>query len=443
MPDRPNVLIVLTDQQSSWTLGAYGGRVIETPHCDTLAREGARFDHFYTNSAVCSPSRGSFFTGLYPHCHGTYHNDIEMNRDAETFAHVLERHGYRTGYAGKWHLDGHKRRPGWMTPDRSMGFADCRWMFECSHAKGVIEREGAPPDLSPDPTVGRAMTDWLVDKAIDFIARDRTAPFCLVVGIPDPHEPYLVREPYASLYRPEAMPIPATFDEPAPPSWARRDLEGCDTWHTHADPEGDLRRAMAAYCGMVKLIDDNVGRLLAALRDRQLLDDTVVVFTTDHGDYMGEHGLMGKNRNYEAVYRVPLIVRWPAAVRPGTVVERFVTTVDFKPTLLGLVGLPAGRADQGRDASPFLRGQDTQWTDEAFYHHSHFDFAGLFTPDYELVLARSGEHALFDHANDPDQTVNLMADSAHRAAAADLTARVIAHHRSLASPAMDWLSALS
>ena len=132
MNRKPNLLVILTDQQSAWTLGAYGGDAVGTPRIDAVGEEGARFENFFTNSAVCSPSRGCLFTGLYPHVHGTYHNDIELNRDAVTFAQVLRDNGYETGYAGKWHLDGHKRRPGWMTPERSMGFTDCRWMFECS-----------------------------------------------------------------------------------------------------------------------------------------------------------------------------------------------------------------------------------------------------------------------------------------------------------------------
>jgi len=442
MDDQPNVLIVLTDQQSAWTVGAYGGTVVATPHIDAIAAEGARFDAFFTNSAVCSPSRGCFFTGLYPHVHGTYHNDIELNRDAVTFARVLQDHGYETGYAGKWHLDGHKRRPGWMTPDRSMGFADCRWMFECSHAKGVIESEDGPPTLSPDPAAGRFMTDWLADKAIDFLERDRSRPFCYVVGIPDPHEPYSVREPWASRFRPEDVPMPATFDEPTLPHWARHDLEGCGTWHDRDDPEDAYRRAMAAYCGEVACIDENVGRLLACLRERGILDKTVVVFTTDHGDYMGRHGLCGKNRVYEDVYRIPLLIRWPERIAAGTVVDRFVTTVDFQQTLLGLLGVPAAGAEQGRDASPFLRGEITEWTDEAYFHHSHFDFTGLFTPAYELGLASGGEHVLFDRVNDPDQRVNLYHDADRRETVASMTGKVVAHNRLLASPAMAWLAAL-
>ncbi|MFO7899592.1 MAG: sulfatase-like hydrolase/transferase, partial [Planctomycetota bacterium] len=203
---QPNLLILYTDQQSRWTIGAYGspeGARIGTPNIDRLAAEGVRFDNFFTNAAVCTPSRGCFFTGHYPHRHGAYHNNIPINPDEVTLGRTLADAGWQTGYLGKWHLDtpGAVGRPGWIPPDRAMGFNDCRFMFNSSHAKGVTERADGPPELHPDPERGRYMTDWLADKAIEFISGRRDRPFAFVVGIPDPHEPYRVREPYASLFR--------------------------------------------------------------------------------------------------------------------------------------------------------------------------------------------------------------------------------------------------
>jgi arylsulfatase A-like enzyme len=434
----PNLLIVYTDQQSSWTIGAYGGEVVPTPNTDRIAAEGALFSNFFTNSAVCSPSRGCFFTGRYPHVNGVYHNNIPINRDEITLAATLAEHGYETGYAGKWHLD-ELKGPGWIPPELSMGFADCRHMFNSSHAKGVIDAGGEHPELSADPEVGRYMTDWLADRAIEFIERERSAPFFYVVGIPDPHEPYRVRRPYADAFRPEDMRLPSTFAVETDPSWARENLEGCGSCRDHDDPELHLRRTMAAYCGQVKCIDDNVGRILECLERRGLLEDTVVVFTTDHGDYMGVHGLYGKNRVFEEVYRIPMLIRWPERISARTVVDGFVTTVDFKQTALGLMGLPATGNEQGRDASPLVRGESPKWTDEAHFHHSHFDFAGIFTPEFELGLHRGGEHVLFDRRRDPYQTRNLIDDAACRPAARELLERVLAHNRAVTSPALLWL----
>lgn len=446
MPQRPNLLIVHTDQQSAWTLGAYGGRLVGTPHADRLAAQGACFTDFIVNSAVCTPSRGCMLTGRYPHCHGAYHNNMAIGRKEVTLAAALAAAGYDTGYVGKWHLDEKLPGPGWIPPERSMGFADCRWMFNCSHHKSVgegVDASGRPAFLA-GPGRGHAMTDWLADRALEFIAAPRRRPFFLMLGIPDPHEPYEAAEPYASMFRPEDMPVPATFREENRPEWARDPQEGCCAIRRrHADdPEAVLRRSKAAYCAMVKCIDDNLGRLLAALEQQGLEDDTVVVFTTDHGDYMGEHGLFGKNLIYEAVYRVPLLVRWPGRVRAGAAVRRVLSSVDFMPTMLGLLGLPPAGREQGRDGSPFLLGgQVPEWADEAFIHHSHFNLAGVFTPEWELGLVRDGEPVLFDRRRDPEQARNLAAEPALRPVVRELAARTREHHRRLASPAAEWLEA--
>ena len=213
--NRPNLLVIHTDQQSSWTLSCYDDSLVSTPHADRLAAEGARFTQFFTNSAVCTPSRGCFVTGRYPHCHGAYRNNIPLGRDQTTFAHVLQQTGYDTGYAGKWHLDG-TPRPGWTHPERSMGFADARYMFNRGHWKRIDD----PPMPQMEPVVHHYReigdehsftTDWLAQKTIDFIQQPRDNPFCYMVSIPDPHTPFTVRPPYDSMYDPQQMPIPDSY----------------------------------------------------------------------------------------------------------------------------------------------------------------------------------------------------------------------------------------
>jgi len=441
MPREPNVLIFHTDQQSAWTLGAYGGTLVDTPNADRLAREGAMFTSFFTNSALCTPSRGCMLTGRYPHCHGAYDNNIELARDQVTFAHVLAGRDYETGYAGKWHLDG-EPRPGWLTPERSMGFAHCRWMFNRGHTKRVVEGAGERPALGPLDSPGRYMTDWLADKTIEFVSAARRRPFLWMVSFPDPHTPFNVAEPYASMFDPADMPVPETFHEEHLPSWAAAHQWRCDDGADAGAAEALLRRRMAAYCGEVKCIDDNLGRVLECLAARGLLETTVVIFTTDHGEYMGEHGLYHKNHVYETAYRIPLLVRWPEAVRPGTVVDRVVGTVDFQPTLLGLLGVPPAGSEQGRDGSGLLRAEDVGWDDAAFLHHNSFDLAGVFTPSHELALARGAEHVLFDRRSDPLQVRNLIGDPAAAGVASDLARRVVEHNRRLGSPATAWLEGI-
>ncbi|NQU20140.1 MAG: sulfatase-like hydrolase/transferase [Candidatus Nealsonbacteria bacterium] len=439
---RPNLLIIQTDQQSSWTLGAYGGTLVGTPHIDRIGREGAVLEQFFTNSAVCTPSRGCMITGRYPHSHGAYRNNLELGRDEVTLAELLRRGGYRTGYAGKWHLDG-PPKPGWMTAERSMGFTDCRYMFNRGHWKKIVEAPDGTAKVHPYQVIGDEKTfttDWLADKTIDFIGRNRDKPFCWMVSIPDPHGPFTVREPYDTMYKPDDMPVPSTVNQvglpwqPAADAAAKRKKAGQPVGR-----EARCRQAKAKYCGLVKCIDDNVGRILGCLKEQGILDETIVVFTTDHGEYMGEHGLYGKNQLYETAYHLPFLVRWPEKIAAGTRIDRIVSTVDVQPTLAGLMGVaPSGR-EQGHDASPMLCGRKTEWTDASWLHHSSLERAGVFTPEYELALIRGGGHILFDRVNDPEQTRNLYSDPAKKAVADELTARVIAHHREVKSSALEWL----
>ncbi|MCK4563903.1 MAG: sulfatase-like hydrolase/transferase, partial [Verrucomicrobia bacterium] len=216
---RPNLLIIHTDEHNFRTLGCYretlpkdqafmwGPSVVETPHIDRIAHEGALCTGFYGTTPVCSPSRSSFVSGQYPQNTPVVKNDIAMSDDVVTFAHILKKNGYATGYAGKWHLDG-GGKPQWQ-PERNFGFADNRYMYNRGHWK-MLE------DTSNGPQVGRKngkksygaigdektfTTDWLANKTVDFITAHKNKPFCYMVSIPDPHDPDSVREPYASMYK--------------------------------------------------------------------------------------------------------------------------------------------------------------------------------------------------------------------------------------------------
>ncbi len=438
----PNVLVIYTDQQSCWTLSSYGADLIETPHIDSLARDGALFGNFFTNSAVCTPSRGCFQTGRYPHAHGAYKNNIPLGRDEVTFAQVLRERGYDTGYAGKWHLDG-TRKPGWVKETRSMGYDDCRFMFNRGHYKKVEEQEAGDPQFSPYKVIGDAetyTTDWLARKTIEFIERPRENPFCYMVSIPDPHTPFTVRPPYDTMFQPAKMTIPATLGQKDLPLWVKKARE---SGKQKPPSKKKLRSMKARYLGEVKLIDDSVGRILDCLEKKGILDDTIVIFTTDHGEYMGEHGLMAKNNLYEPAYRLPLLVRWPGKIKARTRVDRVVSTVDFQATLLGLIGVdPCGR-HQGNDASPFLCGKETAWDDVAQIHHSSLERAGIFTPEFELAYVKESEAILFDRQKDPDQVQNLFAKKKYKKIVDDLFERIVAHHEETESPAAAWLKEMA
>jgi arylsulfatase A-like enzyme len=393
---------------------------------------------------VCTPSRGCFVTGRYPESHGAYFNSIPLNRDEITFAEVLKGAGYRTGYVGKWHLDG-TPRPGWVHPERAMGFDDARYMFNRGHWKKIEDfkmNKKDQPVVHPYSVIGDEetyATDWLTNKTLEFLDIEDERPFCHMLSLPDPHGPVHVRAPYDTMFSPEDMPLPSTFDPENLPDWAQ-ELQAKSPFGTEReDREERLRRFLGLYFGEVKLIDDSVGRVITKLEEKGVLENTVVVFTTDHGEYAGEHGLHAKNLLYETAYRIPMIVHWPKGIEAGTRIDNVMSTVDFQQTLLGLMGVAASGREQGRDGSAFLRGEELEWDDRAFLHHCSHTRAGIFTREYELALVEDGDSILFDRVNDPDQVTNLFDDPDHADVVVELTGRVVAHHEKLGTPASEWL----
>lgn len=318
-------------------------------------------------------------------------------------------------------------------------------MFNRGHWKKITEDADGKPKVSPYKTIGNEKTyttDWLTDKTIGFFKRPRSKPFFFMVSIPDPHTPYTVRVPYDTMFKPEDMPVPSTFSQESLPQWAEAARRSGPYALSKPRREELLRQHKAGYCGEVKCIDENVGRILDCLSEQDVLGKTVVVFTTDHGDYMGEHGLRGKNQLYETAYRIPLLIRWPKEIARGTVIDNIVSTVDFQPTILSLMGIePSGR-EQGRDAAALLRGKEAGWQDAAFIHHSSLNRAGIFTPEYELVYVRDNDHILFDRVHDPKQVNNLFDDTERKKVIAELTDHVISHHVEVSSPAASWLKGI-
>ncbi|WP_338394841.1 sulfatase family protein [Fulvitalea axinellae] len=440
---KPNVLIIHTDQQSVWTLGAYGGDVVKTPHIDSLAEEGARLDNFFTNSAVCTASRGCFISGMYPHTNGAYKNNIQIRQDIEGFGHVFRKGGYDTGYIGKWHLDGDPK-PGFTPKERALGFEDSRFMMNRGHWKKLQDQPDGTVKTFPYNIIGDKKTyttDFLTDKALNFMKKDRgDKPFMLMLSFPDPHSPLSVRKPYDTMFNPEDMELPTTFDIPRP-DWMSRDLPyGKD----RKDRKTVLKRHKAQYYGMVKCIDDNVGRLIKKLKAMGQYDNTIIVFTSDHGEYLGEHGgLYGKNMFYENAYRVPFIVRWPRKIKAGTAIKEHVTTVDFKSTIAGLVGFSTNGEEQGIDTSNFLKGKKVKGhEDTAYFHHCDGEFAGIYDKDYSVGFFSVGKHVLFDRRKDPDQINNLAEKPEYSETLRQFHVKVLKHSKSVGEKDAKWLEKL-
>ena len=409
-----NLLVIQTDEHHFKTLGCYGNRIVQTPNIDWIARSGAIATSFYATSPVCSPSRAALVSGRYPQNTPVVTNNVPLDDRIITFAEILRRKGYSTGYAGKWHLDG-SEKPQWG-PKRKFGFEDNRFMFNRGHWKKFEDtasgpRVGSSKKGKPSYDVGDAdeytfATDWLSDKAIDFLNTHKGKPFCYMLSLPDPHGPNTVRAPYDTWYDAVDVPIPPSVNKTAAqtPRWAVRAPKiTADT----------IRTLMPKYYGMVRCIDDNVGRILGALRRNGQIDNTLIVLTSDHGDLCGEHGRLNKGVPYEGSARIPFLLRCPQKVPAGTIVKEALSCVDFLPTILSLMDVKTAGKEQGRDASPLFTGQKQEWEDLAFIRSTPGNMWLCAVSDrYKLVVSSEDDPWLFDLDKDPDELVNRVGDPA-------------------------------
>jgi len=442
---RTNLLVIQTDEHNFRTLGCYralmpkaqalmwGQAVVETPNIDWLARNGAVCTRFYATTPVCSPSRSAFVSGRYPQNTPVTNNNIPLSDEVVSFAEILRRQGYATGYAGKWHLDG-GGKPQWA-PERKFGFADNRFLFNRGHWK-QLELTAAGPRVKARSAQGQPnydvkgadeknfTTDFLADRTVEFIRAHKDQPFCYMVSIPDPHGPNTVRPPYDTMYDGVKFTPPPSMSKPAAglPSWGAKQRT---RW---------VDKPMALYYGMVKCIDDNVGKVLAALRQTGLMDRTIVVFTADHGDLCGEHARDNKGVPYEGSAKIPFVLYCPGKVKPGTVVTQALGCVDFLPTVLALMGVKTAGKEEGRDASALFLGKaPADWQDIAFFRGTTgpgtVSWLAAVTSRYKLVLSPHDAPWLFDLETDPNELTNLFQDAGHREIVRDLARRIAAYCR--------------
>ena len=430
-----NLLIISTDEHHFSTLGCYGGTAVETPNIDWIAKNGALCTSFYATTPVCSPSRASLVSGLYPQKTPVTTNDVPLDDSIVTFAELLRRAGYATGYAGKWHLDG-TGKPQWA-PKRKFGFEDNRYMFNRGHWKkfildddgprvGAVDKKGKPSYAVDDADEKTFSTDWLCDRAMDFIGENSDRPFCYMISLPDPHGPNTVRAPYDTMYDNAAVPIPISLV---------RKPEQIPAWGKPAGVKPEqLQKLMRSYYGMVKCIDDNVGQVLDTLRERKLLDRTIIVFTSDHGDLCGEHGRLNKGVPYEGSARIPFLIHCPGKIKGNTVVNAALGTVDFLPTVLSLMDTPVPHKVDGRNAAAlFADPKADDWEDIAFVRstgqpgRSGTAWISAITEQFKLVYSTNEEPWLIDLKSDPNELTNLFGQPAHKEKSRWMTERLLAY----------------
>jgi arylsulfatase A-like enzyme len=419
---RPNVLFILPDEWRGQALGCMGDVNARTPHVDRLASEGVLLSNVVANTPVCCPARAVMLSGTYTSTNGMVANDLRLRENVRTMAHSFADAGYQTAYIGKWHLDGGPREPGFVPAGpRRHGFQ--YWAAnECNHdyfynwyfrdTELVVSHEYEP-------------VFW-TDEAVRFLdGREGEKPFFLMVSIGAPHDPYVAPESFMQKYDPAKIVVR--------PNW-------------QAVKHGD-REDLAGYYAAIEAVDEQIGRLLAKVEELKLAEDTIVLFSSDHGNMLGSQGALFKRKPYEESAVVPGVVRWPGKIAAGTKSELLWSHVDFAPTLLAMCGVGVPKAMQGADcASSLVRG-GSGGPESAFlqiFGPCKLDgvkdaWRGVRTARWTYARTESGPWLLFDREADPYEMTNLVGEPA----AADMQRRLDAEVREWMqrvgdSWALDW-----
>ncbi|MCH7752804.1 MAG: sulfatase [Planctomycetes bacterium] len=442
---RPNILFIFTDDHAYQAISAYGSQINSTPNIDRLAREGMRFDNCYVTNSICGPCRATILTGKYSHLNGFRRNGDRFDGSQQTFPKLFQQAGYQTAMIGKWHLG-----------SDPTGFD--HWEI----LKGQGRYYNSPMIRNGQPTTHTGYTtEVITDLALDWLAneRDPDKPFLLMYQHKAPHRPWDPGPNYLDLFEHDTIPEPPTLFEdysqrgPAvrqqdmtiAETMNKRDLkftpppeltpEQLTAWNAAYEPrnaafkkaqlEGPAlvrwkyQRYIKDYLRCVASVDHEVGRVLDWLDEMGLTENTVVVYSSDQGFYLGEHGWFDKRWMYEESLRTPLLVRWPQRVQPGSLNDKIVSPLDFASTFLEIAGIPLPDDLQGRSLVPLLKGETpADWRSTFYYHyyeypsvhyvHRHygvtdgrFKLIYFYEPDiddwelYDLLLDRNETHNVY------------------------------------------------
>ena len=441
---RPNILFIMTDDHAAHAISAYGSRVNHTPNLDRLAKEGMLFENVFATNSICTPSRATILTGQYSHLNGvTVFN--RFGSDRLTVATLLQQGGYYTGMVGKWHLGSDPQ-----------GFD--RWTI--LPGQGVYMDPVFYTAASETTYTGRYATDVITDLGIDFIAkRPRNKPFFLMLHHKAPHRPWEPDAEHRAPFVDKWIPEPSTFwdsyatrtdalhenEQRVAKDMSNRDLklpppagltrDSLVRWlaskpetvtvtrgGTQVTLVGEelarwkYQRYMQDYLATVQSVDDNVGRVLDYLDRNGLARNTIVIYTSDQGFFLGDHGLFDKRFMYEESLRMPFLVRWPAVIKPGTRAKAMGLNVDFAETFLDAAGLRAPNDMQGRSLLPLMRGRTPAgWRTSMYYRYYHDPgdhntraHYGVRTMTHKLIYFwKKDQWELFDLVNDPLEMNNI------------------------------------
>lgn len=428
---KPNIIFVFADQLRSQVLGCYGNGQVATPHFDRVAKEGVRFDHALSTWPVCSPFRAMLMTGRYPMHNGTVTNDTALMDGLPTIATVCKANGYDTGYIGKWHLEW--GRTPFVPKERRQGF-DFWASRNCSHQHFDSFYCGDTPERTPLPGYE---PEAQAKMASDYIRAHRDRPFCLFLSWGPPHDPYRAPDDYTKQFPVESLRLRQNVTEsetvhdllatdPTPLSEKTKRRRG--NWRTILEDDARLKeRCLQGYYAATKALDDCMGILLTALDEAGLSDDTIVVFSSDHGDMMGSHRMVSKQMPYEESISIPFLLRYPSRVPAGGATDALLAPIDIMPTLLALAGLSCPNGVDGKDLSGAATGVRSDQQDAVllmkllpggnpWIANGVTSWRGVRTKRYTYArLLDRGPWLLFDNEADPYQKNNLIDKPEHAA----------------------------
>ncbi len=458
-PDRPNILFIMSDDHGYQAISAYGYGLNSTPNIDRIAKEGAIFTRAFVTNSICAPSRAVMLTGKYSHLNGKIDNVGGFNWDQQSFPKILQQNGYQTALIGKIHLDGLPQ--GFDYSNVLPGQGD---YYNPDFIENGVKKQ--IPGYVTTLTTKFAL-DWLKNK------RDKTKPFCLLYHQKAPHRNWLPEEKYLNLFEDRDFPFPDNFfddfngrgtaahtqemgivkdmmwghdmkfeNDPYSgkptnfmPDILRMDENQRKAWRSAYDkrneefiknkPEGkDLakwkyQRYLRDYLKCIQSVDDGVGEVLDYLDKNGLTGNTIVVYTSDQGFYLGEHGWFDKRFMYEESYRTPLLIRYPKEIKPGTVVKEMVLNLDYAPTFLNYAGITEPKEMQGESFREVVSGKSVKWRNAIYYHY--FEYPGVHavkrhygvrTDRYKLIhfYYDIDEWELYDLEKDPHEMKNIYND---------------------------------
>lgn len=452
---RPNFVYIMTDDHTVQMMSAYGPSRAYTPNLDRIAQEGALFRNAFVTNALCAPSRATLLTGKYSHANGHRSNADTFDGSQQTFPKLLQQAGYQTAMVGKWHL---KSAPTgfdyWKILPGQGAYHDPDFIEMGQN----VEHEGY-------------VTDLITDFAIDWVrGRDPEKPFALLYHHKAPHGQWQPAERHQDLFADEEIPHPPTFDddlsgrvEAVQASTSRLVPELLRRWSGWGDRgklaapeglEGDelnswmYQQYVKDYLRVMAAVDENVGRFLDFLDQEGLAENTVVIYTSDNGMFVGDHFMFDKRLMYEHPLRVPLVIRYPKGIEPGTEIDAFALNVDYAPTILDLAGIEPPADMQGASLQPLLGGAEpAEWRTSMYYHywehpssHNVVPHYGIRTERYKLIhyydTQTSAPEAweLIDLEKDPEERRNFYDDPAYAEVIPQLQERLEQHRQDLQAP---------